>query len=207
MITIDLPSVLWGGAGTVLVFLLGWGVKHLLDRLVLPRFLDWWATTTRSRSLRRARRLTTQFEDEMACYSDVRMLVCKTDARLRRTLFQVSIIMLTCFAFVLRPERITLLLDYTNPIKNFAYLGNSISILIRIAVGVVLLVNLFVLWFIWATPTLNEQMIRTPEIPAARTLKRVNKLLVSAGLSDVDQINWLATHAQHLLKLANLVPS
>jgi hypothetical protein len=52
---IDLPSLSIGAAiGAVPLWLLGWVAKHFLDRLVLPRVLDWRARFNKMRALNRA---------------------------------------------------------------------------------------------------------------------------------------------------------
>jgi hypothetical protein len=48
----------------IIGFLLAWAGKHLLDRLVLPRVLDWWARKNQKWAMERAAQLLEQLEKE-----------------------------------------------------------------------------------------------------------------------------------------------
>jgi DNA-binding transcriptional LysR family regulator len=49
--------------------------KHLLDRLLLPRFLDWWAARNANRALRRAERVLRHYGWDILTVIDVRFLL------------------------------------------------------------------------------------------------------------------------------------
>ena len=59
----------------ILGFLLTWAAKHLLDRLLLPRVLDWWARQNRRWALQRAEQLLSLFITELRRASDTRHLI------------------------------------------------------------------------------------------------------------------------------------
>jgi hypothetical protein len=68
----------------VVFFLLQWSAKHLLDRLVLPRFLDWWALQSNKTALKRAAYLEKQFEIDLKVFSNVHLLVLRIEDRRTR---------------------------------------------------------------------------------------------------------------------------
>jgi hypothetical protein len=55
-----LSSIVLGFMG----FLLAWAGKHLLDRLLLPRVVDWWALQNKKWAMERAVQLLKQLEME-----------------------------------------------------------------------------------------------------------------------------------------------
>jgi hypothetical protein len=203
MIAIDLSSLLWGAAGTVFLFLFGWAGKHTLDRLLLPRLLDWWATQTRTRALKRAQGLVDNFEYEVACYADIRMLLYRTDRHLRQTIFVFLVFSIICVVALLKADRTNVLINSTNPIHNFPVLP---EFLIRIGILLLLCVNFGLLWSLVGRPTLSREMIKSPKAVAARTLRRIDRLLVAAGLTDVEQLNWRAENARNLIRIATPTP-
>src|SRR5690349_61798 len=70
---IETSTAVFVGAGTSLLgFFTYWAAKHALDRLLLPRYLDWYARRNRRRAMKRAKQIGE------AMLSTWRM---KTDAR------------------------------------------------------------------------------------------------------------------------------
>jgi hypothetical protein len=67
----SLTSIVLGIVG----FLLAWAGKHLLDRLLLPRVLDWWARKNKKWAMERATQLLKQLEMEARCALDTRHLI------------------------------------------------------------------------------------------------------------------------------------
>jgi hypothetical protein len=199
--TIDLLSLLWGVAGTAALFFFGWIAKHLLDRLLLPRLLDWWATRTRARALQRASRLIARFQRDLKDYSDVRILLYKTDESLRNTMFILFVIFVVCVAALLRAERVTHVLDYVNPLDSTVDYSVLTVFTVKIGLSLILLLNLALLWAFIGRPTLNREMIESPQTVAFSTLGRVDRLLVAAGLTPAERDTWKVQNAHALMKL------
>ena len=199
--TIDLPSLLWGVAATVLLFFCGWAAKHVLDRLLLPRLLDWWATRTRARALQRAQILVSNFEYEVVVYADIRMLLYRTDGRLRLIVFIILITLLFSVVIVLRVDTANDLINTYNPLRAAKESGSITISFVRGGIYLAMLLDLGFLWFLVGRPTLNPEMILSPKLIADRTLGRIDKLLVAAGLTDVEQADWRINHAQSLIRI------
>ena len=72
--------------GGLIVFFLQWAGRHLLDRLVLPRVLDWWARQSSKMALNRAEILLKQFENDVKAYSNIRLFILRIEDR-RNKLF------------------------------------------------------------------------------------------------------------------------
>jgi hypothetical protein len=70
----DLFSAVVGG---VIIWLLGWVGKHFLDRLILPRFLDWWAARNARRAAKRAKRVLALYQNEVIELYDVRYFLLR----------------------------------------------------------------------------------------------------------------------------------
>jgi hypothetical protein len=72
---IDIASALWGGLVVLLGFLLSWIAKHVLDRIFLPRFMDWWAKTNRTTALRAAELRLREYKTDLKIVSDSKHLI------------------------------------------------------------------------------------------------------------------------------------
>ena len=81
MISVNLISALWGALGAILIFVLRWAGKHALDRLLLPRVLDWWVRQNQQRALRRAEKLLIIFKQDLQYGSDLRHLILRVESR------------------------------------------------------------------------------------------------------------------------------
>jgi hypothetical protein len=59
----------------IIGFLFAWAGKHVLDHLLLPRVLDWWARKNKKWAMERAAQLLEQLERESKYASDTRHLI------------------------------------------------------------------------------------------------------------------------------------
>jgi len=73
--TIDPLSTILGVLGAYILWLLGWGGKHLHDAIILPRIRDLWARQSTQAALQMADQVLQQFEIDMPKASDPRYLV------------------------------------------------------------------------------------------------------------------------------------
>jgi hypothetical protein len=91
-------------AGGLVVFLLQWAGRHFLDRLVLPRVLDWWATQSRKMALNRAEFLLKTFESYLKMSSNFSAVILRAEERSHRLLaFPFGISFLMILAIFIRP--------------------------------------------------------------------------------------------------------
>jgi hypothetical protein len=67
--------------GALLVFFLQWAGKHVLDRLVLPRVLDWWATLSKQMALNRAAMLLKTFELDLKLATNIPLFLLRIEKR------------------------------------------------------------------------------------------------------------------------------
>jgi len=84
--------------GFVTLYLLQWAGKHFLDRLVLPRVLDWWARQSKKMALHRAKYLCQQYKRDLTLYSNINLVVLRIEERRNRhLLFPFSINLLLVY--------------------------------------------------------------------------------------------------------------
>jgi hypothetical protein len=87
----------------VTLYLLQWAGKHFLDRLVLPRVLDWWARQSKKMALQRAKYLCQQFELYLKLYSNIDLVVLRIEERRNKhLLFPFAIILLMVYTIFIR---------------------------------------------------------------------------------------------------------
>jgi hypothetical protein len=87
----------------VTLYLLQWAGKHFLDRLVLPRVLDWWARQSKKMALQRAKYLCQQFELDLKLYSNIDLVVLRIEERRNKhLLFPFAIILLMVYTIFIR---------------------------------------------------------------------------------------------------------
>ena len=73
--TIDPLSTILGVLGAYILWLLGWGGKHLHDAIILPRIRDLWARQSTQAALQTADQVLQQFAIDMRKASDPRYLI------------------------------------------------------------------------------------------------------------------------------------
>jgi hypothetical protein len=208
MVTVDLTSFLWGSAGTVTIFIAGWATKHALDRLLLPRVLDWWATRTRSLALMRAQTIVDNFESDLLTYSDIRLLLYTSDRGYRRSLFWSIVLIFEMIAMTAGALRVLLDKEISSKVRSkidhylpFFTIDHPSFITIFMLADVLFVV--FVLYLLLGRPSLNLEMMCSPETVASRTLARTVRLLGAAGLSETESLNWCSENAHSLLEITH----
>lgn len=173
---IDLSSAAIGG---VLFWLLGWVAKHFLDRLVLPRVLDWRARFSKQRALNRAEFILEQFERERSQSLDTRLL----SLALGRL-----IIANICFIRVMISMLIIIIIGQLAEPKFETLKTGDIYILYYVPVSFVLFVAAF--YYSW-----NRRLVSLFTNPAKHRdeiITRIVSLLKAADLSEDDIALWLA---------------
>lgn len=202
MITIDLTSLLSGGFGAVLVFLVGWMAKHTLDRLFLPRVLDWWAAKTKARALRRAKKVADILEFEYFCYADFRLLLYRVDRKLRSTLFVFIMIFLFISGLIITAIRHSSGINLAEILENLGIYIPFLEWLLRLFLILLTIIIIVVGWLEFGRPTLDYDMIVRAEYRAARDLGRIDKLLIAAGLSESEQEVWKQENAKIVMAVS-----
>jgi hypothetical protein len=171
---IDLTSLSIVG---ILVWLLGWVSKHFLDRLVLPRLVDWWARLNKTWAIKRAEQLLNLFVIELRRASDSRYLILNLDER-----FAVVV----CFVGGVNILLILLvLLQQIVPESERLNQEKVLSLLVLIVVLVIFLVGTFYT---------NRRLVSIVTNPAKHRddlVVRLSSLLSAAGLSEDEIKIWL----------------
>jgi hypothetical protein len=176
--TIDPVSTIFGALCAYILWLLGWGGKHLHDAIILPRIRDLWARKSTQSALQMADQVLQQFEIDMRKASDPRYLVLHVYRML-------SAAVLSSTAFI---TLLLVLLFWNQLFAPVNVIGEGQALLLLL---------LPVLYAFWLFMTVNYEYKRTVGIflnldkHRTETVARLEKLLVAGGL-DNDQVHeWL----------------
>jgi hypothetical protein len=94
--------------GGIIIFVLQWAGKHFLDRLVLPKILDWWARQSKQMALNRAGYLLTEFELDFKLASNIQKLLLRIEKRSQAFLFfplaMILLLILSIIAHLYFPD-------------------------------------------------------------------------------------------------------
>jgi hypothetical protein len=95
--------------GSITWFLLQRVGKHFLERLVLPRALDWWAAFSKKMALNRAELLLKTFEFDLKLATNIQLFVLRIEQRQYRseTIPQAIVVLLILAIFVVSTEQTT----------------------------------------------------------------------------------------------------
>jgi hypothetical protein len=156
--------------GGVIVFFLQWAGRHILDRLVLPRFLDRWAKLSKTMARNRGRFLLTQFEDNLRIYSNIHLFVLRLEDRRTKLfafLFAITIlVVLAILSFLYTPG------DQATP-HQVAFLVFAVIVMCASSV------------FTFVIETRRDYKTFSDfGAYRARTIARLEKLLQAAGLNE-----------------------
>jgi hypothetical protein len=220
----DFSSYLWGLASAIGLFLLGWAAKQALDRLFLPRVLDWWAKRTQSKAEKRAHALAKKFDEEFTYSQDIRLLFYRSERQVKYRLSILAFLMV--FGLLNLGSEISSekgLNEFLNQVRVIAppqlkdmppeIVNDKVRLLILVIALFSLVVIMFVviavsLWVYFTKPGIDEAMIRHPGRVAFQTLERIERLLIAAGLSDEQRRrDWKEEHAALVVKVASNDPS
>jgi hypothetical protein len=168
----SLSSIVLGITG----FLIAWAGKHLLDRLLLPRVVDWWARQNKKWAIERAVQVLKQLEMESKCASDTRHLILFLEDRTAIMVIALGVFNALCIItliFPLEPE--------------FARFKEATA-------PILLLVPVMGFLMIYSVRYLNRRFVSLFTDANAhwdKTIVRLNRLLQAAGLSEKEIKDWL----------------
>ena len=170
----SLSSIVLGFMG----FLLACAGKHLLDRLLLPRVVDWWALQNKKWAMERAVQLLKQLEMESKYVSDTRHFILFLEDRtativLTLGLFNALGIIIIIIGWPVEPEL------------------QQVKVVIT---PILLLVPVMVVLLLYAVRYVNRRFVSLFTDAQAHwdeTIARLNRLLRAAGLSEKEIKDWL----------------
>jgi hypothetical protein len=183
--SISYIDVALGALGTSLLFLLGWAAKHILDRTVLPRFIDWWSERSKRTAVRRAEKIVKEYDKDRMIVGDPRKFAVAVAARIGTTV--------TVAAF-------EVILSVT-----FTVVGVRYSEKIGVWVLIVLapLTALVTLGFLVFDHARDLHRYLNLDKRRQRVIDRVRRLLAAGGLKGAEIDDWL----RGALLMAPLPPS
>jgi hypothetical protein len=176
--TIDPLSTILGVLGAYILWLLGWGGKHLHDAIFLPRIRDLWARQSTQAALQMADQVLQQFAIDMRKASDPRYLILHVYRML-------SAATLSSSAFIML---LLVLLFWNQVFTPVNVIGEGQALLLLL---------LPVLYTVWLFMTVNYEYKRTVGIflnldkHRTETVARLEKLLVAGGLDNDQAQEWL----------------
>jgi hypothetical protein len=160
----------------IIGFLLAWAGKHLLDRLVLPRVLDWWARKNQKWAMERAAQLLEQLEKESKYASDTRHLILFLENRTATMVITLGI--LNALGII------TIIVPVEPEFQQFKLATAPILLLIPV-MGALM---------IYAVNYINRRFVSLFTDANAhweKTIARLIPLLRAAGLSEKEIKDWL----------------
>jgi hypothetical protein len=168
-----LSSIVLGFMG----FLLAWAGRHLLDRLLLPRVVDWWALQNKKWAMERAVQLLKQLEMESKYASDTRHFILFLEDR-------TATIVLTLGLF----NAVGIIIIIGWPVEPESQQFRVVITLILLLVPVTVVLLLYALRYV------NRRFVSLFTDAQAHwdeTIARLNPLLRAAGLSEKEIKDWL----------------
>jgi hypothetical protein len=172
-----IASVLLG----VVSIVIAWPILLVLDHLLRPRVLDWWARQNEKRAVARAKQLARFYHSNVDTITDIRLLVVKKFQTTTFLLLWSQAFNLTVLAIVVQYEDAKdIFVPYiTGPRPGLLILllGSALSILF-----VAIMTHL---------SAKREMRARTPEEYRVEVVERVSGILSAAGLNADEIEDWL----------------
>jgi hypothetical protein len=174
----DVRSVLLGAFGALLVWMLGYTGKHTLDRLVLPKVLDWLAQRNRDSAATRAKNIIQLFELNVRRASDIKTMILVSESRLAFLILSTCAINYMITFYVL--------LDVGEPTEQIA---SRLYIKSLLVVPPLLMVFCF-----YIIKYIRSEMDDLEDLHKYRvkTLARLRKLLTGAHFTEGQIEEWLS---------------
>ncbi len=169
------PSALLGVLGLVASFLLGWAAKQTLDRLMLPRILDWFARRQRNSSQKRAEHVLEQFLYNLRHISDTRHLIIRLGDRLT---------FLILWTASTNTTLIILLIYQQSAKERLATVPILLLLVVLVGYAFVLLISI-------RSGIHETSMLTNLEAYRGQIVDRLRNLLAAAGLADTQIEAWL----------------
>lgn len=149
----------------------------MLDRLVLPRVLDWWARRNRVRALKRSDYLLKQFEIDIRLLQDVPRLII----RLTRNVSQLMHLLLPLVAMNIILLSLSIL-DAEN--SKIMFIGSAAI------VGLVLLPHPMQVFLSDRRLSREREYLADPQAYRKKLIDRLSKLYIAAGMSPDEIEEW-----------------
>jgi hypothetical protein len=157
--------------GFVMLYLLQWAGKHFLDRLVLPRVLDWWAKQSKQMALQRAQYLCQQFELDLKLYSNINLVVLRIEERRNKhLLFPGAIVLLLVYIIFIR--------------QNYPEVQAPPTQVAIMLLVTILLVSISIFFIMTYENRRDYRALADFTHYRDRTILRLEKLFQAAGLDD-----------------------